>query len=130
MYQNIQVLVPEYPGACTRISRCMYQNIQVHVPEYPGACTRISRCMYQLIREEIEMKLHAKNIHHKTVLSHADRYSLSSVLLTAQSRRHSLGHDSLMPPEMLQPQWVLIMTLRPSTFHFPFSTHILSPHFA
>jgi hypothetical protein len=64
---------------------------------------RISRCTFQLIREAIEMKLHANNILQKTVLSHADHYSLSSVLLTAQSRRHSLGHDSLMPPEMSLP---------------------------
>jgi len=64
---------------------------------------RISRCTYQLIREAIEMKLHANHIHQKTVLSHADHYSLSSVLLTAQSRSHSLGHDSLMSPEMSLP---------------------------
>jgi hypothetical protein len=64
---------------------------------------RISRCMYQLIREATEMKLHANNIHQKTVLSHAYHYSLSSVLLTAQSRRHSAGHNSLTPPEMSLP---------------------------
>ena len=65
--------------------------------------SRISSCMYQLIREAIEMKLHANNIHQKTVLSHADHYSFSSVLITVQSKRHSLAHDSLTPPEMLLP---------------------------
>jgi hypothetical protein len=68
-----------------------------------GILSRISRFMYQLIREAIEMKLHANNIHQKMVLSHYDQYSFSSVLLTAQSRRHSLEHDSLMPPEMSLP---------------------------
>jgi len=88
---------------------------------------RMSRCMYQLVREAIEMKPYA-NTHHKRILSHAEHYSVSSVPLTAQSSRHSFVHVSLLPPAMLLPYWVLIMTLQLSTFHFPFSTNNLSKH--